>query len=37
VVVDATGGTVRKRAIAPALSTPRAAWRASAAVRPPRE
>ena len=37
VVAAATGGTVRRRATAPALSTPRAAWRAKAAVRPLRE
>ena len=37
VVAVVTGGTVRRRAMAPALSTPRAVWRASAAVRPPRE
>jgi hypothetical protein len=37
VTAAVTGGTVRKRATAPALSTPRAAWRASAPVRPPRE
>ena len=36
-LVAETGGTVRKRAVAPALSTPRAAARASAAVLPPRE